>query len=270
MTSNSASSSALKRLYRAVAKRIHPDLASDPADRQKRGKLMAEANAAYQRHDLDTLTNLFEQHESSLEGLHTWLEAATADEAYTRGAVLWKQRQYKLAVECFAHGLRLNPNHAALQFYFGLACYQGLGVAQTDHALATNWWRKAAEQGNVEAQNNLAQAYELGYGVEQDLRQAADWFQRAAERNHATSQFNLGVLYELGKGVPQNAAQAAYWYRRAAEQGYGPAQLNLAAMYELGHGVPQDFTQAATWYREAAESGEESAREALWHLLRRR
>ena len=38
----------LKRLYREVAKRIHPDLTSDDADRVKRQELMAEANRAYE------------------------------------------------------------------------------------------------------------------------------------------------------------------------------------------------------------------------------
>ena len=39
----------LKRLYRDVAKRIHPDLTSDRKDRAKRQQLMAEANQAYRR-----------------------------------------------------------------------------------------------------------------------------------------------------------------------------------------------------------------------------
>ena len=41
----------MKRLYREVAKRIHPDLTSDRADRAKRQQLMAEANEAYERGD---------------------------------------------------------------------------------------------------------------------------------------------------------------------------------------------------------------------------
>jgi DnaJ-class molecular chaperone len=37
----------LKRLYREIAKRIHPDLATDDAERAKRNQLMAEVNRAY-------------------------------------------------------------------------------------------------------------------------------------------------------------------------------------------------------------------------------
>ena len=37
----------LKKLYREIAKRVHPDLATDPADRAKRNQVMADVNRAY-------------------------------------------------------------------------------------------------------------------------------------------------------------------------------------------------------------------------------
>ena len=57
----------LKRLYREVAKRIHPDLASDPNDRAKRERLMSDANQAYERGDADALKQILEDYESSPE-----------------------------------------------------------------------------------------------------------------------------------------------------------------------------------------------------------
>jgi len=45
----------LKSLYRELAKRFHPDLAADDAERMARGTRMAEINDAYARGDLDAL-----------------------------------------------------------------------------------------------------------------------------------------------------------------------------------------------------------------------
>jgi Skp family chaperone for outer membrane proteins len=52
-----------KELFRRLARRIHPDLASDPADRARRTSLMALANLAYEQGDVDTLTTLLEDWE---------------------------------------------------------------------------------------------------------------------------------------------------------------------------------------------------------------
>jgi hypothetical protein len=59
----------LKRLYREVAKRVHPDLTSDAADRAKRERLMAEANRAYEHGDADALKRILEEYESSPESV---------------------------------------------------------------------------------------------------------------------------------------------------------------------------------------------------------
>ncbi len=41
-------SDSLKKLYREIARKIHPDLATDEKERQRRGQLMAEINDAYE------------------------------------------------------------------------------------------------------------------------------------------------------------------------------------------------------------------------------
>jgi hypothetical protein len=63
------SSPEMKRLYREVAKRVHPDLTSDRADRTKRQQLMAEANEAYERGDEAKLQKIFTEYEWSAEAV---------------------------------------------------------------------------------------------------------------------------------------------------------------------------------------------------------
>jgi DNA repair exonuclease SbcCD ATPase subunit len=59
----------IKRLYREVARRIHPDLTTDDADRTKRQDLMAQANQAYMAGNQAALTRVFEAYECSPENV---------------------------------------------------------------------------------------------------------------------------------------------------------------------------------------------------------
>ncbi len=60
----------MKRLYREVARRVHPDLTTDDADRVKRQELMAKANQAYMHGDQAALSRVFEAYECSPESVH--------------------------------------------------------------------------------------------------------------------------------------------------------------------------------------------------------
>ena len=85
------------------------------------------------------------------------------------------------------------------------------------------------------------------------------WYRKAAAQGQADAQYNLGGMYAKGEGVPQDHAQAMDWYRKAAEQGYAAAQFNLGVMYDNASGVPQDFVQAHKWFSLAAAQGEADA-----------
>lgn len=64
-TRKATRSESLRDLYRAVAKRLHPDLSRDDADRQIRERLMTEANLAYEREDEARLRAILEEYDSS-------------------------------------------------------------------------------------------------------------------------------------------------------------------------------------------------------------
>jgi DnaJ-domain-containing protein 1 len=59
----------LKKLYREVAKCIHPDLATDEDERQFRHELMAEANQAYEDGDEERLKEILHKWQSSPESV---------------------------------------------------------------------------------------------------------------------------------------------------------------------------------------------------------
>ena len=97
-------------------------------------------------------------------------------------------------------------NNRLLSLENGPACVRlGSGLVSwwqaEDDAVAEKWYRKAAEQGLAEAQNNLGLMCVLGRGVSQDDAEAVKWFRKAAEQGYAPAQNNLGEMRRQGRGV---------------------------------------------------------------------
>jgi hypothetical protein len=59
----------VRRLFRKLARRIHPDLATDPDERARRTELMAAANRAYAEGDAEALQHLLYEWEQSPESV---------------------------------------------------------------------------------------------------------------------------------------------------------------------------------------------------------
>ena len=87
----------------------------------------------------------------------------------------------------------------------------------------TDWNREIVENGDINAQYNLAQKYY----EEKNLEKAFYWYQKAAENGNIDAQFNLGGLYRNGEGTEKNLEKAFYWYQKASENGNIDAQHNL-------------------------------------------
>lgn len=147
---------------------------------------------------------------------------------------------------------------------------------RNDYAEAVVWLRKAAESGNVLAQDNLAYLYDQGSGVPQDEVQATFWMHKAAEQGDSWAQTSLGRLYSKGLGVPQNNKLAVFWWSKAAAQGDKDALRLLADSGDIAaqRQVGEDFesvakyTQAALWLRKGAERGDPEAQYALASLYK--
>jgi TPR repeat protein len=123
--------------------------------------------------------------------------------------------------------------------------------------------RTMSEEGDPEAQYQLAEIYRIGFPVEQDHAKAIELYNRSAGRGYAASQFRLGELYEEGDILDRDLGKAIESYRQAAEQSHSGAQYALAHIYHLGSGVTQDMAAAMVWYRKAALQGDEWSQLAL-------
>jgi len=120
--------------------------------------------------------------------------------------------------------------------------------------------RMQAERGHVEAQFELAQAYDHGRDVPKDKTEAVRWYRLAATQGDAFAQNALGDNYWEGTGVPKDDAQATRWWHLAATQGFAPAQHSLGKILSGGgQGVRTDKTQAYMWLTLSAAQGDEEA-----------
>jgi|GEM_PF-6705750 len=94
----------------------------------------------------------------------------------------------------------------------------------------------------------------------------AQQYRKAAEQGDADAQYRLGLLYYNGAGVAKDTTQAISWLRKSAEQGNADAETTLGWMYEHGDGVAKDTKQAARWYFKAIQHGSYMAQELFMKL----
>ena len=67
-------------------------------------------------------------------------------------------------------------------------------------------------------------------GKQKDYVKAVEWFRKAAEQGNDDAQFNLGMCYEFGQGVVKDLTEAVKWYRKAVKQGNDLAKEMLKAL----------------------------------------
>jgi uncharacterized protein len=134
------------------------------------------------------------------------------------------------------------------QFSVGAMLYYG----SADTAQGIDWIRKAAAQQYADAEFQMGQVSDFGFGAAQDDREALAWYRKAAEHGSAPGQRTVGEFYRKGRGVAADATEAAHWFRRAADGDDLRAQYQLGQMYFDGTGVPRDYASAYLWLSLAA------------------
>lgn len=128
-----------------------------------------------------------------------------------------------------------------------------------DYARAVREWRPLAINGDADAQFNMGQACKLGRGTARDWPQAVEWYRRAAAQGHLQAQDNLGlVLYELGQ-----KAEAVTWLERSAARGEPRAQFLMGAELYRGEVIAQDLVRAYALMKRASDAGLQRASAGL-------
>lgn len=124
---------------------------------------------------------------------------------------------------------------------------------------AMNWIEKAATLGDAEAQAGMADILK-GNG---DFKSAFEWEEKAANQGRLVSQYNLAIYYGEGKGTVKNLEKEFYWLQKAAQGGHTNAKHNLALCYAEGKGTTKDYTQAVNWWEQASKEGNAEGKASL-------
>lgn len=154
-----------------------------------------------------------------------------------------------------------NPN-ALYRMAFLL--YGGHGKA-ADGEKAFEYMERAAQEGNVNAREFLAEAYEAGNrsGIKRDCKKAKKWWTKLADAGDAKAMYRLADLYYTGCGVVQNLRAAFELHLEAAQAGYAPAQYRAGLAYLSGEGVQTDIAAGTGWLEKAAAQGSVPAKKKL-------
>lgn len=122
------------------------------------------------------------------------------------------------------------------QWVLGQAFRYGRSPHSTDYKAALKWLTKAANQGLVPAQAELAFLYESGpesydekaKGLKPDPVAAQKWRLQAAGGGDRQSSCLVGRAFRDGIGADINPTQAETWYRKAVSQHNADCMLELA------------------------------------------
>jgi len=109
-----------------------------------------------------------------------------------------------------------------------------------DYQTAISEWRGPADKGDADAQFNLGQAYKLGRGVPQDLAQAEQWYKKAADQGHLQASDNYGlILFQDNR-----RAESLPYLQASAKRGEPRAQYVLGTGHFNGDFVEKDWIKA--------------------------
>ena len=138
-----------------------------------------------------------------------------------------KEAQYKLA-DGYSEGYGVPKNIKQAMYWFKKAAEQG----DEDAKKRINALQKSGEDdANAQYELGRFYAYNekrVDKNSFQDWMTAFKCFKKAAEQGHVKAQFELAKCYDIGFGVMSDMQQALFWYRKAAEKGHTDAIKRLS------------------------------------------
>jgi TPR repeat protein len=115
---------------------------------------------------------------------------------------------------------------ADAQYAMAQILANGVGGRKVDEKEARRWLLSAARQNFDTAQLDLGTWLIEGRGGERDLEAGFGWMKRAAESGNVAAQNRLAKLYMAGLGVEPDPILAAAWYFVGRRAGLSDAEMD--------------------------------------------
>jgi uncharacterized protein len=116
-------------------------------------------------------------------------------------------------------------------------------------------WKPLADKGNMQAQMELAHAYEHCDCIANANSLAIDYYRMAGKKGNLDAIRQIGWIYSV-KG--SDKAEAAKYYKTAADLGDSESQIELGDLYRDGLGGAATLAQMPKYYLMAAAQGDEA------------
>jgi len=132
-----------------------------------------------------------------------------------------------------------------------------------DYERAFHYLTKAAELGDVDAQNDLSFCYRKGEGVEKDEKKGLYYLEEAAIAGLPEARYNLAML----EGKNERFDRAVKHWIIAANLGYDDSIQRLKESYKDGLVSKEDFAGALRAHQAAIDASKSPQREAAEKYL---
>lgn len=175
-------------------------------------------------------------------------------------------------------GLAISQSHVGNHFY-----------KVRNYPRALSWFRRAAEQGDRDAECNLGIMHFYGHGVLANPEEGEKWILKAVDRGDITAasmmgiicahqeryseameycrkavddriaEYHIGCFYRYGLGILPDYSAAMEWFERSAQKEHSLAEFAIAQMFYEGHGVKRDLEKVKEWFSRAHQHGHPDA-----------
>ena len=127
-------------------------------------------------------------------------------------------------------------------------------------------WKASLEE--KDAVMTVAKCYERGFWTEENKEKAFEWYRRAAELGNVYAMKKVSEEYYSDEWVLKAPKEFSSWTRdsifefflQEAESGKKEYIIAVAKCYERGYWTKEDKSQAFKWYLRAAEMGDNESR----------